>query len=232
MNYNTTIMKKLIAVVDDEEDILELVSIHLKNAGFEAKSFSEGKELFQFLNNHIPQLIVLDLMLPDTDGLEICRILRSDKKFSDIPIIMLTAKGEETDKVVGLELGADDYITKPFSPKEFVARVRAVLRRKERRETKPIIEIGNIKIDLEKYEVSVREKKLELTSTEFKILKILSENEGKVFTREELLDNLWGIEKTVVDRTIDVHIKHLRDKLGSAGHLIKNVRGIGYKIER
>ncbi len=225
-------MKQLIAVVDDEPDILELVSLHLQNAGFDVRTFTEGKPFYQFLNNHIPQLIVLDLMLPDTDGLEICRAMKSDKKFSDVPIIMLTAKGEETDKVVGLELGADDYVTKPFSPKELVARVRALLRRKERKETRPIIELGNIKIDMEKYEVTVNRKKVDLTPTEFKILKVLSENEGKVFTRDELLDNLWGREKTVVDRTIDVHIRHLRDKLGQAGSLIKNIRGIGYKIER
>lgn len=224
-------MSRLIAVVDDEVDILELLSLHLQKAGYDVKTFTDGKSFFQFLNNHIPQLIILDIMLPDTDGFEICKNLKSDKKFSGIPIIMLTAKAEETDKVVGLELGADDYITKPFSPKEFVARVRAVLRRREKR-PEPAIEIGNIKIDLEKYEVTVKGKKVELTPTEFNLLKILSENEGKVFTRDELLDNLWGAEKTVIDRTIDVHIKHLREKLGLAGHLIKNVRGIGYKIER
>lgn len=225
-------MNKLIAVVDDEVDILELLSLHLQKAGYyDVKTFTEGEQLYQFLNNHIPRLIILDLMLPDMDGFEICRNLKSEKKFSDIPVIMLTAKGEETDKVVGLELGADDYITKPFSPKELVARVRAVLRRKEKR-PESAIEIGNIMIDLEKYKVSIKGKKIELTPTEFKILKILSENEGKVFTRDELLDNLWGAEKTVIDRTIDVHIKHLRKKLGPAGHLIKNLRGIGYKIER
>ncbi len=225
-------MKQLIAVVDDEPDILELLSVHLQNAGFEVKTFTEGKTLFQFLNTHIPQLIILDLMLPDIDGLEICRNLRVDKKFTDIPIIMLTARGDETDRVLGLELGADDYIIKPFSPKELVARVRAVLRRKEKKDIKQIIEIGSVKINLEKHEVTVKGKKVDLTPTEFKILKILSENEGRVFTRDELLDNLWGAEKTVVDRTIDVHIRHLREKLGQAGSLIKNLRGVGYKIER
>lgn len=224
-------MNKLIAVVDDEPDILELLSLHLKKSGFEVKTFTEGKFLYEFLRNHIPQLIILDLMLPDIDGLEICKTLKSHKKFSDIPLIMLTAKSEETDKVIGLELGADDYITKPFSPKELVARVRAILRRKERKEPEPTMVIGNMKIDLEKYEVRIKDKKIDLTQTEFKILKILSENAGKVFTRDELLDKLWGTEKTVIDRTIDVHIKHLREKLGSKGNLIKNVRGIGYKIE-
>jgi len=225
-------MHELIAIVDDEPDILELLRVTLVNAGFTTKEFQDAGGLFRFLKEHVPDLIILDLMLPDMNGLDVCRKLRQDDKFFRIPIIMLTAKGEETDKVLGLEMGADDYVTKPFSPKELVARVRALLRREQMKFKKAIIELGDIKLDLEKYEVKVREKKVELTSTEFKILKLLSENEGKVFTRDELLDGLWGAEKTVVDRTIDVHIKHLREKLGPAGRLIKSVRGMGYKIQR
>ncbi len=225
-------MKPLIAVVDDEPDILELISFHLKNAHFDVRTFTDGKGLYEFLKGGYPQLLILDLMLPDMDGFEICRNLKADERYSELPIIMLTAKSEEMDKVLGLELGADDYITKPFSPKELIARVRAVLRRKERKERKQYIEIGSLKIDTERYEVTVNGRKIDLTPTEFKLLRILSENEGRVFTRDQLLDYLWGTEKVVIDRTIDVHIHHLRKKLGKAGNLIKNLSGVGYKIER
>ena len=225
-------MSKLIAIVDDEQDILELVSLHLKKAGFETREFLSPMDFLNFVKDRNPDLLILDLMLPDTDGFDICRFLQKDEKYSSIPIIMLTAKSEETDKVLGLELGADDYITKPFSPRELVARVRAVLRRKEEKKETEKIKVGEIlTIDLEKYNVAVNGKKIALTSTEFRILKQLSLKKGRVFTREQILDYLWGREKAVVDRTIDVHIKNLRDKLGKAGRFIKNLRGVGYKIE-
>jgi two-component system phosphate regulon response regulator PhoB/two-component system alkaline phosphatase synthesis response regulator PhoP len=153
-------------------------------------------------------------------------------RFSSIPIIMLTAKDHETDKVLGLEIGADDYVTKPFSTRELVARVKAVLRRKDQKEEGEKIEIGEILVlDLQKFEVKVSGKRIALTSTEFKILEILSERKGWVFSRRQILNSLWGENKFVIDRTIDVHIKHLREKLGKAGTFIKNVRGVGYKIE-
>lgn len=225
-------MSKLIAIVDDEPDILELVSLHLKKSGFETREFLNPMDFLDFIKDTTPDLLIIDLMLPDTDGFDICRFLQKDEKYSSIPIIMLTAKSEETDKILGLELGADDYITKPFSPRELVARVRAVLRRKEEKKETEKIEVGGIlTIDLEKYNVAVNGRKIALTSTEFRILKQLSLKQGRVFTREQILDYLWGREKAVVDRTIDVHIKNLRDKLGKAGRLIKNLRGIGYKIE-
>jgi len=225
-------MSKLIAIVDDEPDILELVSLHLKKSGFKIKEFLNPRNFLDFIKETTPDLLILDLMLPDTDGFDVCRFLQKDEKYSSIPIIMLTAKNEETDKILGLELGADDYITKPFSPRELVARVRAVLRRKEKKEETEKIDIGGVlAIDLEKYNVAVSGKKIALTSTEFRILKQLSLKKGRVFTREQILDYLWGKEKAVVDRTIDVHIKNLRDKLGKAGQFIKNLRGIGYKIE-
>ena len=224
-------MGKMIAVVDDEPDILELVSIHLKKANFTVETFQEADGFFKFLSKTRPDLLILDLMLPDSDGMDICRYMKKKEQFSAIPIIMLTAKTDETDKVLGLEMGADDYVTKPFSPRELVARVKAVLRRKERTEEE-IIEIGKIlEILPKKYEVRVEDKKINLTTTEFRILKILAARVGWVFSREQLLDELWGHDKVVIDRTIDVHIKHLRAKLGKASKFIKNVRGLGYKLE-
>ncbi len=223
-------MERLIAIVDDEEDIRELVSINLKKAGFKVKEFEDADTLLKSLSKSTPDLIILDIMMPGTDGLQACKIIKSDEKMSRIPIIMLTAKADESDKIAGLETGADDYITKPFSPRELTARVKAVLRR-GRAEDRAIIKAGAITLDLERYEARVKDKAVELTATEFKILRILASKKGKVFSREQLLDNLWGGEKFVVDRTIDVHVKHLREKLGKAGEAIKNIRGVGYKLE-
>jgi DNA-binding response OmpR family regulator len=223
---------KLVAVVDDEEDILELVSHNLEKAGYRAKGFQNSKTFLKFIGGQIPDLVILDIMLPEMDGYEICKYLKSQDKYSSIPIIMLTAKSEEVDKVLGLELGADDYVTKPFSPRELVARVKAVLRRQEQKDETKKRTIGDILvIDLDKYEVCVDGKKVDLTTTEFRILEILSSRKGLVYSRDKLLDQLWGQEKAILDRTIDVHIKNLRDKLGKAGKFIKNIRGIGYKIE-
>jgi len=224
-------MNKLIAVIDDEPDILELVSLHLTKSGFKVKEFLNAESFFKFLSSEIPDLIILDLMLPDSDGIEICKYLKSNQELKSIPIIMLTARVSETDKVLGLELGADDYVTKPFSPRELVARVKAVLRRKTQ-DSGEKIKIGDILlIDLNKFQVFVEDEKIDLTPTEFRILKILATKKGWVFTRDQILDHLWGHDKAVLDRTIDVHIKNLREKLGKAKKFIKNVRGIGYKIE-
>ena len=225
-------MNKSIAIVDDEQDIVELITYHLKKENFKVNEFYDGESLLSYIENYIPDLIILDLMLPEIDGLEICRILKKENRTSLIPIIMLTAKGTEIDKVVGLELGADDYIVKPFSPRELVARVKAVLRRGSCKEETSLIQIGKIlEIDLQKFEVSVENIKIDLTSTEFKLLKLLTINIGWVYSRNQILDYLWGNEKIVLDRTIDVHIKNLREKLGKAGKFIKNIRSIGYKIE-
>jgi DNA-binding response OmpR family regulator len=222
----------LIAIVDDEPDIVELVSINLKKASFRVKEFSDAESFLRSLGAEAPDLIILDLMLPDMDGFEVCRSLRNQQKYAHIPIIMLTAKVEETDRVLGLELGADDYVTKPFSPRELVARVKAVLRRHATRDDTRKITIGNmLTMDLEKHEVEVEGIKTELTSTEFNILQLLSAKKGWVFSRDQILQHLWGDEKMVLDRTVDVHIKHLREKLGRAGTCIKNVRGVGYKLE-
>jgi DNA-binding response OmpR family regulator len=225
-------MSKLIAIIEDEPDIVELVSINLKKANFRMEGFYDSESFFKFLSSTSPDLIILDLVLPDADGLEICKYLKKDDRYSNIPIIMLTAKGDETDKVLGLELGADDYVTKPFSPKELVARVKAVLRRNKQKDESDKIEVGGILfINKHKYEVYVENKKVELTTTEFRILTLLASRKGWIYSREKILDYLWGDEKIVLDRTVDVHIKHLREKLGKASKFIKNVRGIGYKIE-
>ncbi len=225
-------MGRLVAIVDDEPDILELVSIHLERAGFEVKAFPDASGFLRSLRKRTPDLLVLDLMLPDTDGLEICRRMKGDDRYDAIPIIMLTARGGEVDKVLGLELGADDYVTKPFSPRELVARVKAVLRRKKAKEdSRRIVVDDTLVIDCEKYEVEVKGRKVELTSTEFKILALLATNRGRVQSREQILDHLWGHEKAVTDRTIDVHIRNLREKIGRAAKLVKNIRGVGYKVE-
>lgn len=223
---------KLIAIVDDEPDIAELVSINLKKAGFHVEGFQTADSFFKFLEGKLPDLIILDLMLPDDDGLEVCKRLKKDIKFSAIPVIILSARDQEIDKVLGLELGADDYVTKPFSPKELAARVKTVLRRNRNKEESNQIEIGKILvIDLERYEVFVDGKKAGLTPVEFSILKILTSKKGWVFSRDRILDYLWGNEKAVLDRTVDVHIKNLRGKLGKAARFIKNIRGVGYKLE-
>lgn len=221
----------VIAVVDDEDDILELVEINLQKHNFDVRTFTNASSFYKYLNSELPDLILLDLMLPDADGMEICKFVKGNTNFKNIPIIILTAKGEESEKVLGLELGADDYVTKPFSPRELVARIKAVLRREFRESGPRTINIGNIlSINLDKFEVYVKGKRVDLTTSEFKILKLLSSRKGWVFSRDAILDYLGSSEKGVLDRTIDVHIKNLREKLGHGGNFIKNVRGVGYKI--
>jgi DNA-binding response OmpR family regulator len=223
----------LIYIVDDEPDILELVDIHLKKAGFKTKKFEDSLQLTEQMRAKQPDLIILDLMLPFTDGLDICKQMRASSEFSNIPVIMLTAKTEEMDRVLGLELGADDYVTKPFSPLELIARVKSVLRRySEKPVNDSVRKIGNIlKIDLMQYKVTVEDKYVDLTTAEFRILELLSSKRGWVFSRDQILNHLWGNEKVVIDRTVDVHINHLRKKLGIAGRFLKNIRGVGYKLE-
>ncbi len=227
-------MDGLIAIVDDEPDIVELVSLHLQKAGFRVNGFGDGESLFRFLEEKRPDLLILDLMLPGGDGLEICRAMKREEPLSSIPIIMLTARVGEVDRVVGLELGADDYVTKPFSPRELVARVRAVLRRggpAGRADAERIRVGGLLEIDRGRYGVSVGGEPVDLTVTEFRILEMLASRPGRVLSRREILDRLWGGEKIVVDRTVDVHIRNLRKKLGLAGKFIGNVRGVGYRLQ-
>lgn len=226
--------KRLIFVVEDEPDIQELIAINLRKAGYEVERFARSAPMLMTLDKRRPALILLDLMLPDQDGMDVCKSLKNSKRFGDIPVIMVTARTEEVDVVLGLELGADDYIAKPFSPRELVARVKAVLRRGQQ-PVEPLMDkivIGDIlAIDPGRFEVRVNGHKIQLTTTEFSILKMLAEKPGWVYSREKILDLLWGDEKDVFDRTVDVHIKNLRDKLGEAGKLIINIRGVGYKLE-
>jgi two-component system phosphate regulon response regulator PhoB/two-component system alkaline phosphatase synthesis response regulator PhoP len=224
-------MAQVIAALDDEPDLLELLKVNLRKAGYRFEGFQEAEDLYRYLSREKPNLILLDLMLPGTDGLEVCRHIRRTEGLAGIPIIMLTARGDEADKIVGLELGADDYVTKPFSVKELVARIHAVLRRPGGGETVRRIAVGPLIIDLDKFEVTAGGVRVDLTATEFRILQFLAARRGRVFSRDQILDFLWGQEKAVIDRTIDVHIRNLREKLGEAGSLVKNIRGVGYKLE-
>ncbi len=222
-------MREKIGIVDDEKDILELIDLNLKKNGFLSYPFEKGDDLLKFLEKEFFDLIIVDLMLPDIDGFELIKFLK--EKYPSIPVIILTAKGDEVDKVVGLEIGADDYIVKPFSIRELIARIKAVLRRSKIKEEEVIKINEDFLIYPKNYKVFLKGEEMFLTKTEFKILLILYKNRGKVLTRDEILDELWGLDKIVIDRTIDVHIKHLRDKLKEYKDLIKNVRGVGYKFE-
>ncbi len=225
-------MNELIAIVDDEPDILQLLTLQLKKNGFRTAGFENAAGFYDFIKEKIPDLVLLDLMLPDIDGISICRFLKGQPQTRALPVIMLTARAEEFDKVLGLEIGADDYVTKPFSTRELIARIKAVLRRSQANLTNNHLTItAGLTIDLDKFEVRVKNEPVQLTATEFNILKILALKPGHVFSREHLLDRLWGEDKIVINRTIDVHIKNLREKLGEFGVLIRNLRGVGYKLE-
>jgi DNA-binding response OmpR family regulator len=225
-------MHEIVAVVEDERDILELVKVSLEKERMRVRSFPDGRSFLASLRKEIPSAVVLDLMLPDMDGFEICRSLRKDPRLESIAIIMLTARGEETDRVTGLELGADDYVVKPFSPKELVARLKAVLRRtvKPKSAARRITVGIDLSLDVETMEVTAAGRRLDLTATEFKLLELLASRPGWIFSREKILDSLWGDRKSVTDRSVDVHIKNLREKLGTAGRHIRNIRGMGYKV--
>ncbi len=225
-------MNEKIAVLEDEKDIRELIVLHLEKSGYRVTAFSNAGSLFKSLEQNSFNLLILDLILPDMDGIDVCKSIKGNPKFSYMPVVMVTAKTEVTDRIVGLEMGADDYIAKPFSPKELVARIRAVLRRYSSTPETEKISIGKtLTIDAARREVYVDNKKTELTFAEFGILQILASKKGWVFTREKIIDTLWEGEKAVIERTVDVHVKNLREKLGKAGKHIKNVRGVGYKIE-
>jgi phosphate regulon transcriptional regulator PhoB len=223
---------KRVLVVDDETDLVELVSYNLNKEGFIVDSASDGETALTKIRKGRYDLVILDLMLPGIQGFELCRILRNDPGTEALPVIMLTAKGEEVDRILGLEMGADDYITKPFSPRELVARVKAVLRRlKEKPATEKILKIGELEIDRERYAVAVRGKAAKLSATEFKLLLFLAERKGKVFSRNQLLDAIWRDEAFVEPRTVDVHIRRLRSNIEedpAKPRYIKTLRGIGY----
>lgn len=221
-----------ILVVDDEEDILELVSFNLEKEGYKVSCVDTGEKAVEAASK-APDLIVLDLMLPGIDGLEVCRTLKNDTKTNNIPIIMLTAKGEEIDIVTGLELGADDYITKPFSPRVLLARIKTVLRRKKKAalDKHDVMKIDNMVIDPGKHKVKIDGKTIELTFTEFNVLHILAKRRGWVFTRYQIVDAVKGEDYPVTDRSVDVQIVGLRKKLGDYGKYIETVRGIGYRFK-
>ncbi len=224
--------KELILVVDDEEDVLELVSYNLQKENYRIETALTGEEAIAKAVSLRPNLILLDLMLPGIDGLEVCRKLKNDEKTSDIPIIMATAKSEEADIVTGLELGADDYITKPFSPKVLIARIRRSLsRQKTKSITTDILNVHNIEINAQKHEVLAGSKKIDLTYTEFGILCVMAKRPGVVFTRYQLVDEVHGNDHMVTDRSVDVQIVSLRKKLGKSGKYIETVRGVGYRMK-
>ncbi|MDI6605186.1 MAG: response regulator transcription factor [Thermoanaerobacteraceae bacterium] len=228
-------MPQTILVIEDESHILELLKYNLEAAGYNVELADNGKEGLEKCFECLPDLVLLDLMLPDMDGFDICKTIKRDEQCKNIPIIMLTAKSEEFDKVLGLELGAEDYITKPFSIRELLARIKVVLRRsKNEKEVDEIIKFGDISIDTNKHMVYKNGKILNLTLKEFELLKLLSQNIGKVLTRNFLLDKVWGYEYAGETRTVDVHIRHLRKKIEDDDKLpiyIETVRGIGYKLK-
>jgi len=221
-----------ILIVDDEEDVLELVRYNLDRSGYHIETASSGEEALSKARKSMPELIILDLMLPGIDGLEVCKKLKGDVKTEHIPVVMLTAKGDESDIVTGLELGAEDYITKPFSPKVLIARVRRILHRAVSRDLeKPIIKKRDLTIDPGRREVLVKGKPVDLTFTEFNILYTLVKRPGLVFTRYQIIDAVHGDNYLVTDRAIDVQIVSLRKKLASCGNYIETVRGVGYRFK-
>jgi len=225
-------MGERILVVDDEPDLLELVRVNLTQAGFDVETAETGRQALDRLRRAAPDLLILDLMLPDLSGTEVCRHVRSDASLAELPVIMLTAKADEVDRVVGLELGADDYVTKPFSPRELTLRARAVLRRRQSASAggTAVLEREGLRLDPERHRCFVAGGEIELTAKEFSLLHGLMMRPGRVMTREQLLDDVWGTDIAVTTRTIDTHLKRLREKLGPASHLIETVRGVGYRF--
>lgn len=222
--------KEEILIVEDDKNISKLIKFNLEKEGYDTFAVPDGEEALAHLKRFAVDLIILDIMLPKMNGFEVCRAVKQDPKLKKIPVIMVTAKGEEVDRVVGLELGADDYIVKPFSPRELVLRVKATLRRgKTEPAKKEVLRAGPIVIDTEKHKVTAGKKGVELTPMEFKLLETLIERQGRVQSREQLLTDVWDIAADVDTRTIDTHIKRLREKLGKAGDMIATVRGLGYK---
>ena len=227
-------MKETILIVEDEKDIVKMLEYNLKKEGFVTLSCGDGEYALDVAARKLPGLIILDLMLPGIDGLEVCKSLKKNPKTASIPVIMLTAKAQESDKIVGLELGADDYVTKPFSPRELIARIKAVLRRgKERDKLPELFRIGDLTLDLSRISVAVKNKPVELTSKEFELLKTLIEAKGRVLSRDYLLDNIWGFDHAIEiqTRTVDVHVTTLRKKLKSEAKRIITVKNYGYRFE-
>jgi two-component system phosphate regulon response regulator PhoB len=228
-NLNTS--KKRILVAEDEADVLQLVNLALQRAGFEVLKAEDGATAVRLAREHSPALIVMDIMMPGMTGLEACRLLKQDSRTMRIPVVMLTAKAEEVDRIVGLELGADDYVTKPFSPRELVLRIQAILRRfSEVPSGAEQLVVGPIEVDQVRHEVKIFGESVEFTATEFKLLTVLMERRGRLQSRDVLLNDVWGYESLIDTRTVDTHIRRLRDKLGRAAELVETVRGFGYRM--
>ena len=224
--------KKKILVVDDEPDVTDLVAYHLKAKGFSVETINDAMASISRARVYQPDLLILDIMMPHLSGIQICRILRADPKLAKVPIIFLTAKAEPHDRIEGLESGADDYMGKPFSPKELILRVESILRRLSVPQD-PVsakLQIGDILLDSDTHRVSLRGKPLELTATEFKLLKLMMERQGRVQTREHLLLNVWNYATEIETRTVDTHVRRLREKLGPEAGWIETIRGVGYRI--
>lgn len=221
-----------VLVVDDERDLVSLLDFNLRQAGFETLLAATGEEALAQIRRRVPDLVVLDLMLPDIPGTEVCRQIKGDARTRSVPVVMLTAKGDELDRVVGFELGADDYVTKPFSVRELVLRLRAVLRRAAggRAQEKPIEGVGPIQVDVEAHRAYVAGEEIALTPLEFKLLTTFMSRLGRVQSREQLLEDVWEMSSELETRTVDTHVKRLREKLGPARDLLETVRGIGYRL--
>lgn len=222
-----------ILVVDDEPDAVELIGFNLKKAGFEVVTALDGAEALRSARMHLPDLVLLDLMLPEIDGLEVCKLLRRDPATSAVPIIMLTAKAAEIDRVLGLELGADDYVTKPFSPRELVLRVKKLLERRQAADAEvraEQLQVGEVSVDVPRHLVTVGGKRVELTATEFKLLCTLMQRRGRVQSRDQLLQDVWNYDNVIDTRTVDTHMRRLREKLGRAARYLDTVRGVGYRF--
>ncbi|MGH7953680.1 MAG: response regulator [Limisphaerales bacterium] len=223
--------KTKILIVDDEPDAIELLEFNLKQAGFEVVAAEDGAEALRKAKSSTPALVVLDVMLPELDGLEVCKLLRRDPATTALPIIMLTAKAAELDRVLGLELGADDYITKPFSPRELILRIKKILERGKSVSKKvERLDIGGLRIDVPRHQASWRGKEIPLTATEFKLLALLAERRGRVQSRDQLLRDVWEYDSLIDTRTVDTHMRRLREKLGPAAKFLDTVRGVGYRF--
>ncbi len=223
---------KKVLVVDDEVDVTELLAYHLKAKGFLVETVNNPTRSIGLARTFLPDLVVLDVMMPELNGIQICRMLRADPKLKRVPVIFLTAKAEENDRIQGLETGADDYLCKPFSTKELVLRVQTILRRVAEGEVEEPrrLQIGRIVLDVDRHVVTVGEQPLELTATEFKLLRLLMERRGRVQTREHLLINVWNYETEIETRTVDTHVRRLREKLGGEADWIETIRGVGYRM--
>ncbi|MSU04015.1 MAG: response regulator transcription factor [Pedosphaera sp.] len=224
-------MSSPVLIVDDEPDALELIEFNLKAAGFRCLTAGDGTEALRKAREFHPQLIILDLMIPEIDGLEVCKLLRRDVNTASIPIIMLTAKASEIDRVLGLELGANDYLTKPFSPRELVLRIKNLLKKDPTEaEQGDMLRVGELLIDIPRHLVTVNRKSVELTATEFKLLTTLMKRRNRVQTREQLLQDVWDYDNIIDTRTVDTHMRRLREKLGRASKYLDTVRGVGYRF--